>query len=144
MKIIIINGPNMNLLGKREVGIYGCETLQHINEWLNVEGDALGASLEFFQSNSEGEIVDIIQNCADRVEGIVINPASLSQSYPISEALKGIGLPVVEVHMSNIYAREEWHSKSIIAPIALGQISGFGKYSYLMGITALEMATKIH
>jgi 3-dehydroquinate dehydratase-2 len=137
MKILVINGPNLNLLGRREPSVYGTQNLHDVNNQLLRQAQTMNVTLHFLQSNHEGEIVDAIHQYMDEVDGILINPASLSQSYSISEAIKSVGLPAVEVHMSNIYAREEWHSKSVIVPVAVGQIVGFKATSYVLGLQAL-------
>lgn len=136
-RIALVNGPNMNLLGKREVGVYGTETLEQLNRKLQELAAELGAELIPFQSNSEGAIIDFLHETGQTCDGIVINPASLSQSYPIAEAITGIQVPAVEVHMSNIYAREAWHSKSMIVPVCVGQVVGFGGGSYSLGLRGL-------
>ncbi|MFH1798162.1 MAG: type II 3-dehydroquinate dehydratase [Candidatus Omnitrophota bacterium] len=136
MKILVIHGPNLNLLGKRETDIYGKETLETINNSIKQAVDSKKTSVEFFQSSHEGDIVDKI-NQTD-AGGILINPAAYTHtSVAIHDALKAKGVPVVEVHLSNIYAREEFRHKSIIAPVVTGQITGFGKNSYVLGIKAL-------
>lgn len=139
MKILVVHGPNLNLLGTRETQIYGAETLTDINNMLENFGKGEGIELEFFQSNSEAEIVEKIQEAADKFDGIVINPAAFTHySVAILDAISAIDLPVVEVHLSNIYAREEFRHNSVIAPVAAGQISGFGPFSYLLGILAVK------
>lgn len=136
IKILVIHGPNLNLLGKREVELYGTETMETINEAITKEAENLNAAVEFFQSNHEGDIVDKI-NTTD-TSGILINPAAYTHtSVAIHDALRAKKLPTVEVHLSNIYAREEFRHKSLIAPVATGQISGFGKFSYILGLRAL-------
>jgi len=134
-KIIVIHGPNLELLGKREKDIYGTETISSINKDVKkaVKNDA---EIEFYQSNHEGDIVDKI-NQTDAA-GILINPAAYTHtSVAIHDALRAKKLPSVEVHLSNIYAREEFRHKSLIAPVVTGQISGFGKDSYILGVKAL-------
>jgi len=134
-KIIVIHGPNLDLLGKREKDIYGTETISSINKDVKkaVKNDA---EIEFYQSNHEGDIVDKI-NQTDAA-GILINPAAYTHtSVAIHDALRAKKLPSVEVHLSNIYAREEFRHKSLIAPVVTGQISGFGKDSYILGVKAL-------
>ncbi|MDR2611197.1 MAG: type II 3-dehydroquinate dehydratase [Clostridiales Family XIII bacterium] len=141
MKIVVINGPNLNMLGKREPGIYGSETLDAVNEWLAAEARALGAHLEFFRSNIEGEIVTAIQD-ADSYDGIILNAGAYTHySIAIRDAIASVKTPVVEVHLSNVHAREEFRKKSMIAPVCAGTISGFGKASYklaLFGLIFLE------
>lgn len=135
-KILVVNGPNLDLLGKREKDIYGEDTLESINAELGKIAREKGVGIEFFQSNHEGDIVDRI-NRTD-ASGILINPAAYTHtSVAIHDALRAKNLPTVEVHMSNIYAREEFRHKSLIAPAVTGQISGFGKNSYVFGFRAL-------
>ena len=139
-KILVIHGPNLNLLGEREVGIYGKISLDEINNSLAHKAKELKLEVDFFQSNHEGEIVQKVQDAqADGFSGIVINPAAYTHtSVAIRDAVSAIKLPVVEVHISNIYAREEFRHTSLIAPVARGQISGFGPKSYLLGLEALS------
>ncbi|MBF0493570.1 MAG: type II 3-dehydroquinate dehydratase [Candidatus Omnitrophica bacterium] len=135
-KILVIHGPNLDLLGKRETDIYGRETLAGINEEIGESAKRNNFTCEFMQSNHEGDIVDKIGKTD--ASGILINPAAYTHtSVAIRDALSAKGIPTVEVHISNIYAREGFRHKSLIAPVALGQISGFGKRSYLLGIDAL-------
>jgi len=138
MKILVIHGPNLNMLGKREPDIYGTATLEEINSSIKKEAQTLGIEVEAAQTNSEGEIVDIIQGSVDKCDGIVINPGAYTHySYAIRDAIAGCRLPVVEVHLSNIYAREDFRSKSVTAPVAIGQISGFGALSYILALRAI-------
>lgn len=138
MKLMILHGPNLNLLGKREPAIYGSQTLEDINSLLvNLSGE-LGCELAVFQSNSEGELIDAIQSAVQECHGILINPAAYTHtSIAIRDALSAVGLPTVEVHLSNIHRRETFRHSSMVAPIAVGQISGFGADSYLLGLRAL-------
>ena len=139
MKILVIHGPNLNMLGRREPDVYGTSSFDDMHEHIKNFASETGIEVEIFQSNSEGGIVDAIQRAVDTVDGILINPGAYTHySYAIRDALKGSGLPVVEVHLSNIYAREEFRSKSVTAPVADGQISGFGVESYLLGLRALS------
>jgi 3-dehydroquinate dehydratase-2 len=136
LKILVINGPNLHLLGKRETDIYGEDTIESINEDLRNIFRERGADPEFFQSNHEGDIVDII--AGTDASGIMINPAAYTHtSVAIRDAISARELPTVEIHLSNIYAREEFRHKSLIAPVATGQVSGFGKNSYKLGALAL-------
>ena len=138
MKIAVIQGPNLNMLGIREQHIYGSMSLEQIHEQLKNAASQNGIELEFFQSNFEGEIVDRIQECLGTVDGIMINPAAYSHtSIAIKDALSAVSLPVVEVHISNIYKREEFRQKSITAGASTGVISGFGPFGYHMGLIAL-------
>ena len=138
MKILIIHGPNLNLLGKREPEIYGMTTLDEINSLLKKESETLGIEIEFFQSNSESEIVTRIQNAMGKFDGIVINPAAYTHtSVAIRDAIASTGISTVEVHISNVYKREEFRNKSFISGVAVGVISGFGVHSYLLGLRGL-------
>ena len=138
MKILIINGPNINLLGTREPEIYGTLTLEMINNELLEYAKVLGVEIETFQSNIEGEIVDKIQRAKRCCDGIVINPAAYTHtSVAIRDAISAVALPTVEVHISNIHSREEFRKYSYIAPVCIGQISGFGADSYKLGIKGL-------
>ena len=135
-KVLVIHGPNLDLLGKREQDIYGKETIESINSAVEEAAKKQRVTIEFFQSNHEGDIVDKI-NGTDAA-GIIINPAAYTHtSVAIHDALRAKHLPSVEVHLSNIYAREEFRHKSLIAPVVTGQISGFGKDSYVLGFNAL-------
>jgi len=138
MKIAVIQGPNLNMLGIREQNIYGPMTLDQIHEQMKGSAEQNGVELEFFQSNLEGEIVDKIQECLGTVDGIIINPAAYSHtSIAIADAISAVSLPVVEVHISNIYKREEFRQKSVTAASSLGVITGFGPFGYHMGLIAL-------
>ena len=136
-KVLVIHGPNLNLLGEREVDVYGRFTLEEINAELNKLAAASGIELEILQSSSEGEIVDKIGAAMGKVAAIVINPAGYTHySVAIRDAIAAVNIPTVEVHLSNIYAREEFRHKSVVAPVATGQISGFGVDSYKLGLQA--------
>jgi len=136
-KIAVINGPNLNLLGNREPEIYGMETLAGINNALEKLAFQWDIDLEFYQSNSEGGLVDIIQSL-DGVNGVIINPAAYTHtSIALRDAIAAMGIKAVEVHMTNIHGREEFRKTSFTAPVCVGQISGFGGYSYMLGLMAL-------
>jgi 3-dehydroquinate dehydratase-2 len=136
-KIKVINGPNMNMLGKREPDKYGALSLAELNAKLAEKAAALGAVCEFFCSNSEGELVDAIQDASD-ADGVILNAAAYTHySIAIRDAIAAIDAPVVEVHMSNVAAREEFRRKSVIAPVCRGSIAGFGAQSYILALHAL-------
>ena len=141
-KILVIHGPNLNMLGKRETDVYGNATLDEINNAVKLLANDLGADVSFFQSNSEGKLIDIIHEAAGAYDAIVINPGGYTHSsVALRDAIAAVNIPAVEVHMSNIYSREEFRHHSFISPVAAGQISGFGVNSYLLGLrAALEMA----
>ena len=145
MNILIINGPNLNFLGKREPDIYGNHTLEDINEMLGKEAAALSKELklEFHQSNSEGEIVSKIQDAFGNYDGIIINPAAYTHtSVAIRDALLSTGIPTVEVHISNIFKREEFRHKSYVSGVSVGVVSGFGINSYVMGLRGIYESLK--
>ncbi len=136
-KILVIHGPNLNLLGKREPEVYGSVTIKKINESLTKLAAARGAKVEFFQSNHEGEIVSKIGDAKGVFDAIVINPAAYTHtSVAIRDAISAVEVPTVEVHLSNIYSREAFRHESLVAPVAVGQISGFGQKSYELGLMA--------
>lgn len=138
MKILLINGPNLNMLGVREPELYGKLTLDSIIAKCKSLASELGCELEDIQSNSEGAIIDAIHYAFGRIDGIIINPGAYTHySYAIRDAVSSVNIPTVEVHLSNIHAREEFRHTSVIAPVALGQITGFGPESYLLGLRAL-------
>jgi len=138
MKIAVIQGPNLNMLGIREQNIYGPMTLDQIHEQMKGAASQNGVELEFFQSNLEGEIIDKIQECLGTVDGIIINPAAYTHtSIAIADAISAVALPVVEVHISNIYKREEFRQTSITAKSSLGVITGFGPFGYHMALMAI-------
>lgn len=136
-RILLVNGPNLNLLGLREPHIYGNTILKQLEEELSQLAKERGVELVCFQSNCEGDIVDCIQQGYGVVDGIILNPASLSQSYSIREAITSTAIPTVEVHISNIYSREQWHSISVIVPVTVGQIVGFGVKGYVLALDGL-------
>ncbi len=138
MKILVLHGPNLNLLGQREPEIYGTLTLNDINAKLLERAQTLGVELDIRQSNHEGHLVDWIQEGMGRVAGLLINPGAYTHtSVALRDAIAGTGLPTVECHLSNIHAREEFRHHSYLAPVCVGQITGFGWKSYLLGLEAL-------
>lgn len=140
MNILVVNGPNLNFLGTREPGLYGSSTLEEINsQILSFAGSyRKDISVDFFQSNSEGEIVDRIHGAFGKYDGIVINPAAYTHtSIAIRDAITAVNLPVVEVHISNIYKREEFRHMSYVSDVSLGVVSGFGVNSYILGFKGL-------
>ncbi len=142
-KILIIHGPNLNLLGSREPEIYGSLTLEDINDRLISEAKKLDVELEIHQSNSEGEIIDYLHGANSRADGIIINPGAYTHySLAIFDAVAAISPPVIEVHLSNIYAREEFRHVSVIAPACLGQICGLGWQGYILAMNRLINESK--
>lgn len=138
MNILVLHGPNLNLLGTREPAIYGTITLDEVNDLLKNLGKELGVSVESRQSNVEGELITWIQEATGHFEGLVFNPAAYTHtSIALRDAIVSVGIPMVEVHLSNIHRRESFRRRSYLAPVSLGQISGFGPQSYLLGLRAL-------
>ncbi|MEW6409828.1 MAG: type II 3-dehydroquinate dehydratase [Nitrospirota bacterium] len=136
-RVLVIHGPNLNMLGIRETEIYGNFTLSEINEKITKTAAELGVAIEIIQSNHEGEIVEAVQSAIGKFAAIVINPAAFTHtSIAIRDAIASSGIPVVEVHISNIYKREEFRHRSLIAGVSAGQITGFGLDSYLLGLKA--------
>ena len=135
-RILVVNGPNLNLLGKREPEVYGTETLDELNGKLADMAKELGVEVSFFQSNSESEIIDHLHKEGFDADGLIINPGALTHySYALRDAIAAVEIEAVEVHMSNIYAREEFRRKSIIAPVCTGHLVGFGFYGYAMALS---------
>jgi 3-dehydroquinate dehydratase II len=142
MRFVVLHGPNLNLLGSREPNVYGSATLAEIDEELAARGRGAGHEVECFQSNHEGELIDKIQEAASS-HGILINPGGFTHtSVALRDAVAASSVPVVEVHLSNIYAREDFRRTSLLSPVCAGVVSGFGKGSYILGLDALtEMAS---
>lgn len=145
LNILVLHGPNLNLLGQREPGVYGSATLEDINRLLETEAQALQVKLSALQSNHEGVLVDAIQAARDEHSGLLINAGAYTHtSVAIRDAIAGVNIPTVEVHLSNIYRREPFRHHSYIAAIAIGQISGFGPHSYRLGLQALVHHLRTH
>ncbi len=144
MKIIVINGPNLNMLGVREPEIYGKMTLEEMNEIIQKEAEPLGINLEFYQSNHEGDLIDVIQQCYHRIDGIIINPGAYSHySYAIRDAISSVHIPTIEVHLSDISSREYFRRTSVIEDVAEKQISGKGIASYIEALHFLNTKLKL-
>ncbi|MCZ6150151.1 type II 3-dehydroquinate dehydratase [Campylobacter ureolyticus] len=138
MKVVIIQGPNINMLGKREPNVYGVMTMEDIHKQMKVVADQNNVDIEFFQSNLEGEIIDKIQECLGDADGIIINPAGYSHtSVAIRDAIAAVNLPTIEVHISNITRREEFRQKSLISAVTAGQVIGFGPIGYHLAMIAM-------
>lgn len=138
-KIMLLNGPNLNLLGEREVELYGNTSWREMEEDLQRRAGELGLEVEFHQSNHEGELIDWVQEARAGFCGLIINPGALTHySYALRDALSSFSAPVVEVHLTNIYAREEWRKISVVSPVVRGVISGFGPRSYRLALEALS------
>lgn len=137
LKVCLIHGPNLNLLGMREPDIYGLDTFDDTNRKIRDHAQKIGLDVQITQSNHEGAIIDAIQEAAGWADALVINPGAYTHySYAIADAIRAVRLPVVEVHLSNVHAREEFRRQSVIAPVAAGQIAGFGTASYLLALDA--------
>jgi 3-dehydroquinate dehydratase-2 len=138
MTIHIVNGPNLNQLGKREPSVYGGTTLDDIKTSVQEYAERLGVTVEFYQSNNEGSLIDHIQAAQDHISGMIINPGGLTHtSVSLRDCLSALAIPVVEVHISNIYARETFRQHSLMAPVVRGQITGLGWYGYLLAMDYL-------
>lgn len=136
-KVLVIHGPNLNMLGMREPDVYGTKTLDEIDHMLRQDAAEMGLQLEIVQSNHEGEIIEAIQGAYERAQAIIINPAGYTHtSVAIRDALAAVRLPVIEVHLSNLWAREQWRERSVTAPVCVGVIGGFGAVSYLLALRA--------
>jgi 3-dehydroquinate dehydratase-2 len=137
-KFLVLNGPNLNLLGTREKSVYGSDTLENIINELRVYAQQHDVELRDFQSNSEGALVDAVHEARTWADGIIFNAGAYTHySIALRDAIAGVGLPVIEVHISNVHAREEFRHKSVLAPVCLGVIAGFGRNSYFLGVDAL-------
>ena len=142
-KIFVLHGPNLNLLGQREPEIYGSLTLDDINQKVITAGKQQGIDIECFQSNSEGKLIDLLHQAGASADGVIFNPGGYTHtSVALRDAIASIEIPVVEVHLSNVYAREEFRHKSLLAPVCLGKITGFGWTSYLLALQALAARIK--
>jgi 3-dehydroquinate dehydratase-2 len=137
MKILFLNGPNLNLLGQREPGVYGRTTLAEIERKVRKRAGELKVKIEFLQTNLEGELVSWVQQAKGKYDVIVLNAAAYTHtSIALRDAIAAVGIPTIEIHLSNVHAREEFRRKSLIAPVCVGQISGFGASSYILGVEA--------
>ena len=138
-KVLVILGPNLNMVGVREKGVYGTETAESINQQKLEKARSLDFECDIFQSNHEGDLIDKIHSALGVYEGVVINAGALTHySYALRDAIASVNIPFVEVHMSNIHKREEFRHHSVIAPVCVGQIAGFGKLVYFLGLEALK------
>ncbi len=137
-RVVVIHGPNLNMLGKREVGIYGGKSMEDINSEVAAEAQTLKVNVEFYQSNSEGELVTFIQQCRGTADGILLNAGAYTHySIALRDAIGAAAVPTVEVHISNIYKREQFRHTSVIAPVCMGQICGLGSQGYILALRAL-------
>jgi 3-dehydroquinate dehydratase-2 len=139
MKILVMNGPNLNLLGEREPEVYGGETMLSINDEILEKGRKMGYDVVFFQSNSEGGLIDRLHEARLDCAGVILNAGAYTHySYALRDAISAVKIPVIEVHMSNVNSRDEFRHKSVIAPVCRGTIAGFGKHSYVLALYALD------
>ncbi|CCW36191.1 3-dehydroquinate dehydratase [Chthonomonas calidirosea] len=138
LRVLVLQGPNLNLIGSREPDFYGRETFDEINRKIKAKAQELGVEVKILQSNHEGDLVDAIQEARETADGIIINAGALTHySYAVRDALTAVRLPTVEVHLSNIHAREEFRHRSVIAPVVMGQIVGLGSLGYLLALEAI-------
>ena len=139
LRVLLLNGPNLNLLGQREPDVYGTMTFEELNKRVRDYAKEIGIELKLLQSNHEGVLIDAIHDAADWADAIVINPGAYTHySYAIADALKAVRLPAIEVHLSNVQARDEFRRTSVVAPVTVGQIAGFGAMSYLLALQAAK------
>lgn len=145
MKVLFLNGPNLNLLGQREPEVYGRTSLADIESMVRTKASEKGVEVEFVQSNSEGGLVDLIQAAKDRFDAIVFNPAAYTHtSIALRDCIAAVGIPTIEIHISNVHAREDFRHKSMLAPVCCGQIVGFGAASYVLGLEAATIVNSRH
>jgi 3-dehydroquinate dehydratase-2 len=138
MRFFVLNGPNLNLLGEREPAVYGTATLADIEKAVRLRADELGVDIEFRQTNDEGELIGWVHEARNDAQGVIVNPAAFTHySLALREALSAIDVPVIEVHISNIYAREEWRAKSVVSGVVTGVVTGLGPQGYVRALDAL-------
>lgn len=143
MKFLVVNGPNLNMLGIREPGVYGAKTLDDINRSISAFAAKNGVEVDFYQSNHEGDIVDIIHSTNEKYDGCILNAGALTHySIAVRDAIAAVRCPFVEVHLSNVHTREEFRHKSVISAVCKGVICGFGDYSYILAVAALKNIVK--